>query len=267
MSRSAASLTALRAKLLTLGPCAAVSGTLVQTGSPIVDARLGGGLARAALHELFADDGDYAGAAAGFALMLGLRARAGKPIIWVREDKGERGSGRLYGPGLVELGVDPADMFLVTGRDAAMVLRAGADSVGCGAVGAVVIETWGNAPALNLTASRLLALAAARSGVLTLVLRLGADPVPSAAATRWRIKAAPSSALVMAPAASAPGKPAFDINLLRHRGGIAGFEARVEWDRDRRSFSDAAGPGAALPGGVPAIAAGRTVADIGRRAA
>ena len=58
--------------------------------------------------------------------------------------------------------------------------------------------------------------------------------MPSAAQTRWRIGAAPSRPLP----ANAPGFPSFDVSLLRHRGGIAEFDAQVEWDRDQRSFRD-----------------------------
>ena len=59
--------------------------------------------------------------------------------------------------------------------------------------------------------------------------------MPSAAQTRWRIGAAPGRSLP----ANAPGFPLFDVSLLRHRGGIAEFDARVEWDRHQRSFRDA----------------------------
>ena len=251
MSRSSAFSSVLR------DPETSGSEGVVATGSLNIDTLLSGGLARAALHEVFAGD-EGSGAAAGFTLLLARLGCGAKPIVWVREDRGERGHGRLYAPGLVELGADPAQVILVTGPDALAVLRASADIVGCGSVGAVVIEPWGKAPALDLTASRRLALAAARTGVLTLVLRSGATPAPSAAMTRWSVSAAPSRML----AASAPGRPVFDISLLRHRGGIAGFEARVEWDRDQRSFRDAP-----LSGRVPAIAPVRTVADFGRRAA
>lgn len=256
MTLNALCLTVLRTS--EVGCSSASPAAFIETGSNNIDTRLGGGLARAALHEVFADDGDHSASAAGFALMMALRGCAAKPVIWVREDRGERNNGRLYASGLVELGADPTEIILVTGADALTVLRAGADIVACGAVGAVVIEPWGKAPALDHTVSRRLALAAARSGVLTLVLRTGATPAPSAAATRWSVRAAPSAML----AASAPGRPAFDINLLRHRGGIAGFEARVEWNRDRRSFCDAP-----LPGGVPAAAPRRAATDFGRRAA
>lgn len=260
MSRSAFSLAELRVRLAGIGSAVAASAPpapAVTTGAVQVDARLRG-LARAALHEIFAADADDASPAAGFAILLARRGASDKPVIWVREDRGERGQGRLYAPGLVELGVDPAAILLVTGADALAVLRAGADIIGCGAVGAVVIEPWGKAPALDLTVSRRLALAAAQSGVLTLVLRSGVDPGPSAATTRWSVRAAPSPML----AASAPGHPAFDISLLRHRGGITGFDARVEWDRDRNSFRDAA-----LSRGIPADAAGGTPAHGRRRAA
>lgn len=257
MSRNSAFLSVLRT------PVAASPAALVGTGAASLDARLGGGLTRGALHEVFADDSEAWCAAAGFALMLAWRGCSDKPLVWVREDSGERGHGRLYAPGIVALGADPAAMILVTGPDALAVLRAGADIVGCDAVGAVVIEPWGKAPVLDLTASRRLALAAARSGVLTLVLRAGAAPAPSAATTRWRVAAAPSVAL----AANAPGRPAFDISLLRHRGGIAGFDARVEWDRDLQCFCDTEGLGTSLSGRVPAVVAGRAAADFGRRAA
>lgn len=229
-----------------------------RTGSANWDARLRGGLLRAGLHEIFVGIADDGCAGIGFALLLALRACLTEPVIWVRECRGERMGGGLYPLGLIELGANPAAMLLVTAPDALSLLRAGADIVNCGAVGAVILEPWGKAPALDLTASRRLALAAARSGVMTLVVRLGVDPAPSAAQTRWMVSAAPSRALT----ANAPGPPTFDISLLRHRGGIAGFDVRVEWDRDQRTFRDAP-----LSGGVPAIPVSRAGVENTPRAA
>lgn len=217
----------------------------VPLGVEYIDRRMAGGLARRALHEVFAASAEDASTAAGFTVMLAMRAcPAGRPVLWVRETRCGRNTGYLYATGLAELGCDPDDLVLVDAPDTLAVLRAGADIVKCGQVGAVVIEPWGKAPALDLTASRRLSMAAAASGVFTLVVRSGATPMPSAAHSRWQVTAAPSTAL----AANAPGHPAFDIALLRHRGGIAGFEARVEWNRDTRSF-------APLSGGVPAVPA------------
>jgi hypothetical protein len=80
------------------------------------------------------------------------------------------GPGECGGAGA--LGADPDSITLVVARDTLGVLQAGADSVNCAAIGSVVIEPWGRAPELGLTESRRLAFAAARSGALTLALRI-----------------------------------------------------------------------------------------------
>lgn len=219
----------------------------VTFGVAAIDGRLGGGLAHRGLHECFAATAEDASAAAGFAVMLAMRACDGRPLVWVRENRCTRRTGRLHAVGMTELGFDPGSLVLVDADDTRAVLRASAEAVKCGAVGAVVIEPWGKAQPYDLTASRRLSMAAAASGVFTLVVRADADPLPSAAQTRWQVAAAPSSPLP----ADAPGNPAFDIALLRHRGGVAGFEARVEWNRDTRSFAPLSGR---LPA-VPAIGA------------
>jgi len=234
------------------------SNDTIKLGVAAIDRRLQGGLGGAGLHEFYSTEPDDGAAAAGFALLLSLRVVDLKPIIWVRECRCEARGGQLYAPGLTELGADIERLIIVSAPDPLAVLRAGADIAGCGAVGVLVLEPSGRAPAFDHTASRRLALASARTGVTTLVVRSGAEPIPSAAQTRWRIGAAPSRALP----ANAPGPPVFDISLLRHRGGIAGFDARVEWDRDRRSFRDAP-----LSGGIPADAICRTGAEDQRRAA
>lgn len=250
MIRPDASLAALRARL---APVAA-DATRVAIGHKTLDNALSGGVARAGLHEVFSACDDDCGAASAFALALAMRAGA-RPLIWVREDRAIRLSGRVHGPGLIELGFDPADLYLVAAPDGLSVLRAGADIARCGAVGAVVIEPHGNARAFDLTASRRLSMAGAASGVLVLALRGAAEPEPSAALTRWRVAAAPSTPLE----GDAPGHPAFDVTLLRQRGGIAGIEARLEWNRDTRSFSTQLrrGAPAAAPVGAGEAAARR----------
>ncbi len=229
----------------------------VTTGAGSIDARLGPGLSRAALHEVYATAPADCAAAVGFAVLLALRAAGGRPVLWIRDDRTIRETGRLHAAGLIELGAEPDAITLVEARDTRGVLQAAADSVKCGDVGTVIIEPWAQAPEFGLTESRRIALAAARSGVFTLAIRSGAVPTPSAAATRWAVATAPSTALD----ANAPGHPAFDISLLRHRGGIAGFDARVEWNRDRRAFDTP------LPRGVPAVPARRAGDARERRAA
>ncbi len=221
---------------------------VVTFGAGAIDARLGGGLARGALHEFYAAAAEDSSAAAVFAVALAMRGVSrGRPVVWIREKQCAARVGHLYAAGLVELGFDPDDLFLVDAPDTRAVLRAGADIVKCGDVGAVIIEPYGKALLLDLTASRRLSMAAAVSGVLTLMLRVDAEPMPSAAQTRWQVASAPSSPL----AANAPGNAAFDIVLLRHRSGIPGFEAHLEWNRDTKSFGPIFAP---LSGRVPADA-------------
>lgn len=206
-------------------------------GVPALDSRLDGGLVRAAVHEWCGRDDD-SDAVAGLAALLALRAcDPDQDIVWVRDDPAERLGGKLHGEGLGELGIDPARVLIVRPSDTLGLLRAGADIVKCSGVGAVVLEPRGKAAMVDLTASRRLSLAAAKSGVTVFLLRIGSDPMPSAAQTRWRVAAAPSEPLP----GNAPGPPAFDIDLLRHRGGIEGVTARIAWDRTSGVFSEVSG--------------------------
>lgn len=221
---------------------------LLPIGTPCVDGRLRGGLARNGLHEFFGAEKGEATAAAAFALLLALRLpEDGARIFWISGDKERQASGRLYPPGLAEMGGDPARMLLVQAADLRDALRAAADGIRSKAAGAVILEAQGKSRLIDLTSTRRLALAAAEAGVLALLVRGDAVPMPSAATTRWQVKSAPSLPLP----GNAPGLATFDIDLLRHRGGIAPFAARVTWDHATRSFHDAP-----LSGGLSAAVTG-----------
>lgn len=202
----------------------------VPTGHSGVDSALGGGLARARLHELFAAAAEDGGTAAGFAAMLARQA--GGPVIWLRQDEAQRRGGGLYGPGLAEIGLDPAMLTIALLPDPLAILRAAAEVVRCPGVGVAVIELWKPVASLDLTASRRLAMAAEQSGVTALILRVDADPVPSAAWTRWQVAAAPSAPLE----ANAPGHPALELTIMRQRGRPAGGRWLVEWNREQGCF-------------------------------
>ncbi len=226
---------------------------LFTLGHEAMDVRLGGGLARGALHEVLGSD---AAVASGFALMLALRTLMpgvlGKPILWVMTDRAERQSGRLYGPGLVELGVNPDQLISIHAPDELSALRVGADILGCMEVGAAIIEA-GEAKKLDLTASRRLALAAEKSSVTCLITRAPGTVIASAASTRWSVAPAPSTNLP----GNAPGQACLHVHLLRHRGGVAPFDMTLEWNRDDILFAPPAGFGpvfvpAALPRDLPA---------------
>ena len=216
----------------------------VATGHASLDAALDGGLARGRVHELFAAEGDDAASAAGLAAMLALRTVGGQaPIFWLRSDEAQRRGGHFHAPGLAELGGDPDSLVLGLAPDTRMLLRSAADAARCPGLKALIVEAHGKCPELGLTASRRLALAAEQSGVTLFLLRSEADPVPSAADTRWAVSAAPSRALE----ANAPGAPSFELELLRRRAGPSGMRWRMEWDRDRLQFIDPALSGAVVP--------------------
>lgn len=234
------------------------------------DGVLAGTLARGAVHEVYAAEGADLPAACGFALALALRAaqrpraplqaqeraperaqeraqraqeraqererEAARPIVWVRQDFIEAEAGRLDANGLNGFGLDPARLILVRARDTEQALRAAGDAVRCAALGAVLLEPWGAPKALDLTATRRFALRAGHSGVTVFLLRMAAQPSPSVALTRWRVRPHLSAALP----GDAPGAPAFAVTLLRHRGGHDGHEWTLEWDHETCSFRDLA---------------------------
>lgn len=219
-----------------------------------------------ALQEFFAATEADAASATGLALVLagGLPFR---PILWVRQGFVSRECGTAYPSGVKEFGVDPGRIILVQVRDVAAVLQAGLEGARCAALAGVVIELWGEAKALDLTASRRLLLAAKASGTAVLMTRVAAQPCVSAAETRWQVRSASSRAL----AANAPGNPAVRLDLLRHRGGAPLGTWHLEWNRDTRSFNDRASsfrlaPSPPLSGAVVSISADGSAAP-GRIAA
>ena len=239
------------------GPVCSAPG-MVALGTDSLDAPLGGGLARGALHELHAErDVADAGAAAGFGLCVALRAAAARPIVWIRHAFAEREAGGLYGPGLSEFGLDPSRLTLLRVRDPPGLLRAADEAARCAALGAALVEIWGNPAVLDLRASRRLVLTLRRTGLTMLFVRLGAEPRPSAA-PRGGAAAARGAP---APDAEAPGRPASRLRVWRPRAGIAGRDWSVEWDRDRLAFVDPA----PLSRAVVPVPAGRPVAAEDRR--
>lgn len=233
--------------------------TLFPLGAPEIDGPLGGGLVRGGLHEVFAGGEGNVPASTGFALALAARAAGRGPLVWVRQDMLDSEAGAPYGPGLAELGLAPGRLVLVRARNAEAVLRAALEAAHTTTLGALLVEAWGMPTLLDLTASRRLALAAGAAGVTTVMTRPAARPAPSAAVSRWQVRAALSRPL----AAGAPGHPAFAVTLLRHRGGLPPQDWLLEWDRDRCCFRN----GTALSRAGPALPAHRAAAPAGGTAA
>jgi len=250
MAETSRKLAVLRASLASHALERPISERIAPLGHTSADACLSGGLARGALHEVFAGAPGQEASASGFALALARRVLTkNKWLLWVRQDFSALESGEIYGAGLRELGLDPSRVLMLHAPDAEAVLRAAGDALDCKGLGAVVIEPWGEPKIFDLVASRRLTLAAAKHNVTAILLRPGAEPAPSAAETRWLIQAAPS------PPDDDWGAPLFDVSLARNRHGPLGHWL-MEWNHDESIFRTAHRSAlAAAPADRPAEAA------------
>lgn len=201
-------------------------------GIPAIDDYLpAGGLVRGALHDLMPQTPGDGGAVTDFcaALLVRLLKDQTKPILWCLQTQASD-AGDLYPPGLAWLGLEPARLLVARTRHDADTLWVLEEGLRCGALTAVV----GEIKTADLTASRRLQLAAETSGCTALLLRPSSDtPEPSAAATRWRIKAAPSQPRGWTAELDEPGSACWQTSLFRCRGGAPG-NWLMEW-RDETS--------------------------------
>jgi protein ImuA len=223
----------------------------VALGHDAADRALKGGLARGALHEIFAHPG-HETAATGFASVLCARLAGAKPILWIRHDYCALEFGELAATGLLELGIDPQRFILLRAAHVQDALKAASDALACAALGSVVIELSGSPRILDLTASRKLTLSAAATNVPVLLLRFSAEPDANGAETRWRIRGAGSEEQD-----ENWGRPVFEAELIRNRHGNTGCWV-MEWCCDSGACREiAADRGAVVPASFdgPAAAA------------
>ena len=184
-------------------------------GLPDLDAVLpGGGLPRAALHEVVGSGRDVEFGAAPALFVAGILARHPGPVLWVLQQRD------LFAPGLAAAGLH-ADrvIYAEAGRAALLlVMEEGLQQPGLAGVVAEV-----SVP-VSLTASRRLHLAAQAGGALAFLLRRhhpGEGAI--AAVTRWRIGPAPSPPpLANAPRTPGLGRQLWRLELTRCRGGRTG---------------------------------------------
>ncbi len=216
---SSPTLAALRAEVQRLEAGNHPAYGVLPFGLPAVDARIPtGGLVRGALHEVA---GGAVGALHGAAAALfaaGIASRTKGKVLWcfTRAD--------LFAPALAQAGLHADRVIYVEAGDEKSVLTSFEEGLRHRGLGAVVAEV----AKLTMTASRRLQLAAEETGALGIAIRRwrrqteAADfGQPTAAVTRWRVTALPSSPLPVA----GVGRARWLVELIRARAGdCADFE-------------------------------------------
>jgi protein ImuA len=197
-------------------------------GVMALDRTLGGGLMPGTLHEVYASDWS----AGGFAACLAIRAAGKKPLFWIRPDYEGLEYGALHAQGFRELGGQAQNLFLIKTAHAADALAAANDILACPHAGALLLEISGQPKALDLIASRRLNFLAGETGVTPILLREGAEALPSAAQTRWHVSSARSEGEDW-------GLPSFTAGLGRNRHGPTGCW-QLTWDPDNGFFREPA---------------------------
>ncbi|WP_412509787.1 hypothetical protein, partial [Roseovarius sp. SYSU LYC5161] len=132
------------------------------------------------LTEIFADTASDGGPL-GF--MLTQIAPEDGPVLWISDRLSRHEAGRLCIAGLPR----PLEVIAVDVNRPIDVLWAMEQGLGCGVLGAVVGEVWGDPPQLDFTATKRLALRAEAHGVAAWLIRRAAHPNLSAARKRWRL--------------------------------------------------------------------------------
>jgi protein ImuA len=191
-------------------------------GIKAIDERLPeGGLALGALHEVAGGGNGALDGAAAALFAAGIAARTKGRVLWcvTRQD--------LFAPALAAAGLAPDRVFFVEAGDEKSVLSCFEEALRHRKLGAVVAEV----AHLSITTSRRLQLAAEGSGVIGLALRRWRRQAeaaefrqPTAATTRWRVSALPSTPLPV----PGVGRAQWRLELVRCRGGeSAEFEVEA----------------------------------------
>jgi protein ImuA len=190
-----------------------------------IDAALPWGGLPVGLHEIAAPAGD--GAAAAFAAILAARRKG--PVLWCRSRRTGLERGDPYGPGLTGFGLAPDRLILVETVRPVDLLWAMEEAARTRGLATVL----GEGVVADLTASRRLQLAAEAGQALVLLLAEDrAEPAAASALTRWLVRSASSL-----PEAGGPGRPCWDIELRRCRGGAWPRSWKVEWDDETLSLA------------------------------
>jgi protein ImuA len=196
--------------------------TILPFGIEAIDGRLPeGGLALGALHEVAGGGNGAIDGAAAALFSAGIAARTKGKVLWcvIRQD--------LFAPAIAQSGLLPDRVIYVEAGDDKTLLACFEEGLRHGGLGAVVAEI----ARLSMTSSRRLQLAAEGSGAIGIAIRRWRRQTevadfgqPTAAVTRWRVSALPSSPLPV----PGVGRARWQLELIRCRAGeSADFEVEA----------------------------------------
>jgi protein ImuA len=215
-------LEALRERIQRLEGGAARHRTVLPFGIKAIDQHLpDGGLALGALHEVAGGGNGAIDGAAAALFTAGIAARTRGQVLWcvTRQD--------LFAPAIAQAGLSPDRVIYVDAGGETSVLACFEEGLRYGGLGAVVAEV----ARLSMTASRRLQLAAEGSGAIGIAIRRWRPQTeatdfgqPTAAVTRWRVSALPSTPLPV----PGVGRARWQLELIRCRAGeSADFEVEA----------------------------------------
>src|SRR3984893_14064052 len=201
----------LRERIQRLEGAAARRRLVLPFGIKEIDRHLpGGGLALGALHEVAGGGNGAIDGAAAALFAAGIAARTRGKVLWciTRPD--------LFAPALAQAGLKSDRVIYLEAGDDKSVLACFEEGLRHGGLGAVVAE----GARLPMARSRRLQLASEGSGAIGIALRRGRRQTeatdfghPTAATTRWRVSALPSTPLPV----PGVGRPRWLVELIRCR--------------------------------------------------
>lgn len=225
---------------------------ILQSGMPDFDRALGGGLARAALCEIYGAEARDTGAVSGFALALAGLARRQQeegsptanggqaPILWIGAADLIAETGFPHMPGIAgTFGIPHQALLFARAEKPLDALWIAGEAAGLSALSAIIIEIHGNPSSLDLTATRRLHRRARAAGRPVFLLRLSAEKQPTAAPVRFCVSPAPARPreIFGQPLARSLGASAFSIEIDKCRAN-PGRRLILEWNSDEHCFCE-----------------------------
>jgi protein ImuA len=194
------------------------------------------GLARSGLHDISPHAYGDIPAAMRIALAMAIRRLSDpverRPLLWCRIVREVREYGNLYGHGIETMGLPRHRFVTVTLKRPADALWVAEEALKSGAVAIVIADV--DAKHTNLTATRRLSLAAQTGKAAGLLVFTTPQSVSTASHTRWIASASRSQPPPYD--LHAPGKPSWNLELVRARGGRPGAWV-VEWQNAPYRFN------------------------------